>query len=437
MKRKYHVLAYSLLGAALAAALFFGVHAEKQRRNVARLADEAWEGALLTAIMQMEDIQTNIDKALVSQDRGQNAVLLYRIGSNASAVHGQLSMLPLSHVAMADAIKLCNQISDYADALLLRLGAKVEDSDASLLESMSAACGQLKNALEAARGEMTASEMRFEQLQQYMQDADAVNRPLEGVSGRVEYPTLIYDGPFSDVVSENAPRGLHAGQISAEEACDVAQRYLDGRAKKAEIAQESGGSIPAWGVKATLSDCVLQLAVTKQGGDVLWMFPERAGFAVQYGLEECRQAAQAFLASHGYGDMQLTFWQIYGGMATLSYAAVQDGVLLYPDLVKVQVRMDTLQVVGVEARHYLTSHTLRSQLTPAISEEEARGAVSDRLQNAEARLCVIPQGGSEHLCWEFTGEYNGNTYYVFIDAHTGRQRDIQRLVQTGVGPMAE
>jgi len=239
------------------------------------------------------------------------------------------------------------------------------------------------------------------------------------------------------VVSENAPRGLHAGQISAQQACEVAKAYLDGRAKNAEITQESGGAMPAWGVKATLADCVLQLAVTKQGGDVLWMFPEQAGFVMKYGLEECKQAAQDFLASHGYGDMQLTFWQIYGGMATLSYAAVQDGVLLYPDLVKVQVRMDTLQVVGVEARHYLASHTQRDSLAPSISEEEARGALSERLQNVSSRLCVIPQGNAEYLCWEFTGEYNGNTYYVFIDAHTGQQRDIQRLVQTGIGPMAE
>ena len=134
--------------------------------------------------------------------------------------------------------------------------------------------------------------------------------------------------------------------------------------------------------------------------------------------------------------MQLTFWQIYGGMATLSYASVQDGVILYPDLIKVQVRMDNLHVVGLEARHYLTSHTQRADLRPSVSEEEARGALSDRLTNVTGRLCVIPQNGREYLCWEFTGDYHDNTYFVYIDALTGKQRDIQLLVQTSLGPKA-
>ena len=68
---------------------------------------------------------------------------------------------------------------------------------------------------------------------------------------------------------------------------------------------------------------------------------------------------------------------MYGGMATLSYAAVQDGVLLYPDLVKVQLRLDTLAVVGLEARHYLSSHTRRNSLTPAVSRRQAEAAVSE------------------------------------------------------------
>ena len=71
-----------------------------------------------------------------------------------------------------------------------------------------------------------------------------------------------------------------------------------------------------------------------------------------------------------------------------------------------------------------------------MSEEEARGAISERLKNVTSRLCLIPQNGQEYLCWEFTGDYNGNTYFVYIDATTGRPRDIQQLVQTSIGPKA-
>ena len=436
MQRKFHALCYTALALALAAAFVVGFRAEMRSRTYARLMNDACEGALMSAMMQLEEMRLNIDKALISHEQGQNAALLSRIGSDAAAVQSSLSFLPLSHVAMADAVKICNQLSDYANALLKRVGAQIDTEDAALLAEIADTCAQLQSALETAHGQMRDKELRFEQLQQYMQDADALSRPVEGANENIDYPTLIYDGPFSDVVSENAPRGLGERQISAEQALGIAQTYLENAAAQAELTQESGGAIPAYGVKVTLNDCVLQLAVTKQGGNVLWMFPEHAEFTMQYGLEECKQAAQDFLLRHGYGNMLLTFWQIYGGMATLSYASVQDGVILYPDLVKVQVRMDTLEIVGVEARHYLTSHTQRDNLMPTLDENAARAALSERLQNVTARLCVIPQNGQEYLCWEFTGEYNGNTYFVYIDAQTGKQRDIQRLVQTSIGPKA-
>ena len=64
-------------------------------------------------------------------------------------------------------------------------------------------------------------------------------------------------------------------------------------------------------------------------------------------------------------------------------------------------------------------------------------AVSERLTVTGARLCVIPLNAREYLCWQFTGAYNGQTYYVYIDAQTGAQRDIQRLVVSSEGPKAE
>ena len=76
-------------------------------------------------------------------------------------------------------------------------------------------------------------------------------------------------------------------------------------------------------------------------------------------------------------------------------------------------------------------------MSHSVSRRQAEAAVSERLRVSGARLCVIPLNGKESLCWQFTGVYNGQTYYVYIDARTGRQRDIQRLVVSAEGPKAE
>ncbi|MBQ9195979.1 MAG: germination protein YpeB [Clostridia bacterium] len=437
MQKKHHIILYSLLTMCVVLAVAYAVEAETETRRAAGSLEDGYRGALLSAMTQMEQARNNIDKAMVSDDAGQSARLIGRIRSDAAAVQGALSALPLAQSAMGEAVKLCNQLSDYADSLLAKGGSALSDGDAGTLSSLRRACDALLSALRHAYGQMRVGRMAFGAESVYMADADRAARPLESVGEEIEYPTLIYDGPFSDVVSEAAPRGLGAGEVTREEAVALAADFVDADRGAAAFTQESGGSIPAYDVQVTLPDDTLHLAVTRQGGQVLWMFPETAGYTPVYGLTEARQAAERFLSAHGYGEMELTFWQAYGGMATLSYAAVQEGVLLYPDLVKVQIRLDTLAAVGLEARRYLSSHYRRQSLTPAVTREQAQSAVSPRLEIADSRLCVIPLNADEYLCWQFTGSYGGQTYYVYIDALTGRQRDIQRLVTGESGPKAE
>jgi len=115
---------------------------------------------------------------------------------------------------------------------------------------------------------------------------------------------------------------------------------------------------------------------------------------------------------------------------------VQDGVLLYPDQVKVQISMDSGTVVGAECTQYLSSHTKRSGLEPGIPREQAQDLVSAKLEVAHTRLCIIPQNGAERLCWGFEGTHQGAKYWVFIDAGSGKAADILRVVQTPQGEAA-
>ena len=435
MQRKHHLILYALLALCLVLAVAWAAQAESEKNRLARALEEGYAGALEDAMARMRQLRGNIDKALVSADAGQSALLIARIGSDAAAAQGLISTLPLSHPAMGEAVKLCCQAGDYALALLPGAGESLTEEQARRLTELSAACQSLLEGMEAAAGQMRAEKLAFGAEALMLADADGDARPLERAAQSITYPTLIYDGPFSDVVSEDAPRGLGEGTVSQEEAEAIAAAFTG--ADSAVCVQESGGDMPAYVVQAAGAGGDVTLAVTKQGGQVLWMAPEQGGWETKYGLEDCRRAAKGFLQSHGYGEMALTFWQMYGGLATLSYAAVQEGVLLYPDLVKVQLRLDTLDVGGIEARHYLASHTLRQGLTPGVTRQEAQKAVSGRLNVTAAQLCLIPLNRSEVLCWQFTGESEGRIYYVYIDAHTGRQREILQRVESDAGPRAE
>ena len=63
--------------------------------------------------------------------------------------------------------------------------------------------------------------------------AQADSRPLEMVGDKdhgMDYPSMVYDGAFSDATHFGAPKALREGEITAEEALTIARDFVGGRA---------------------------------------------------------------------------------------------------------------------------------------------------------------------------------------------------------------
>jgi len=176
------------------------------------------------------------------------------------------------------------------------------------------------------------------------------------------------------------------------------------------------------------------VCVTKTGGHVLYLMTERTFSEASLSDEECIDRAEEFLSQKGYSEMQPTYWSTADGVCTINFAAVQSGVLLYPDLVKVSFAMDDGAIVGIEARNYLANHAKRILAEPSISLVQAQSSLSERLTVTGSRLCVIPTDPGEALAWEFSAEIDGvGSYLIYIDAMTGYELEILRLVETESG----
>ncbi len=425
MRKKYllpaAILSVLLVAAGALAAAGWQEAAERKMR-----LREIYEGAVLSALRQTEDMRLCLQKAVLSQDRETSAAYLSQVSSGGAQVQRSLSLLPLAHTANQRAMKFANQLADYADSLIRK--GEITSQDYRQLGQLIEGCQAYTQALSAAREELSAGALAGEGLFPAGEEAP-------GYDSAVSYPTLIYDGPFSDARERPGAGALaELKEISREEALSLAAGFAGReRVVSAIPGTDSGGDIPCYGVTLRLSDVTLEAAVTRQGGKILWMAPDSADFSQQKGLEECRAAAEQFLSRQGYGQMEPTFFQAYQGVGVISFAAVQGDILLYPDLIKVQLRLDNAQVVGWEARNYLLNHRERGALEPALTPEEARAKISSRLDIRKNRLCVIPTEQGERLCYEFRGVFQGDTYLVYIDAETGEQAELLKLVEGEAG----
>lgn len=412
------LLCVALLGAV---ALAFWQYQEAQAASLSVRTGR--ERAYYSALDALTNLEADLSKALIASGPGQHALLLGRAATLSAAAGENLSTLPAVYGADEAGLKFLSQTGDYAQTLAAAAaeGRTLTSNDLEQLARLLTKSGELRRHLESGAG--------------FSYDESTAARDLSGI----EYPALLYDGPFSDGIRAGAPRGLGSRTVTAEEAVAIARAFVD--AQSAQRAADMVGPIPCWGVSALLSDLTVTVQVTRQGGNVLWMAPETAGFTPALDIRACKERAAAFLLQQGFGEMEASFAQQYDGLAVISFAAVQDGVLLYPDLVKVQVRMDTGDVVGLEANNYWMNHVARENLTPSLSESEARLNVSGRLTVTASRLCVIPvddglqTGVTEKLCWEFDGTWSGSRYLIYIDARTGDEIKVLKEVAGNGGTM--
>ena len=444
MKPKHHLILYTFLGLAAGICLLLAFSYATQAQRSAQALEDSYTQRMLEAQEHLQALSIRLDKTAAAQDARMQVELLTGAARQADGVVSDLTALPLSHVAMSHTIKFCNQLSEYAlmQALLCASGQLLTETAAQELNRMGDSCMLLVGQLATARDAMLAQSLRMGgDTSVFYAPAQLSARPLEQVGdpdNGMEYPSMIYDGAFSDARHAGTPKALGSGTITMEQAVQIARVFVgEERVQDAKPGVETGGVLPCFGVTLTLTDgTVLNADVTRQGGKLLWIMPEHASFQPALTLEECTLAAQAFLRSRGYGDMEPNHYQVYDGLAVINFVSVQDGVLLYPDLIKVQIRMDSGELVGLESNNYLMNHTQRTDLAPKIPKAQAVDKTSARLTDKTARLCVIPYRSGERLCWEVSGMYDGSEYRVYVDAHTGGEVQVLKMIHEPAGEMA-
>ena len=198
-----------------------------------------------------------------------------------------------------------------------------------------------------------------------------------------------------------------------------------------------------WMVPSMHSKCVpcdteglIDLDISRKGGHVVWMLDNRTVGETNLSVGKAVARAADFLAERGMSRMQPTWSSVVANGAIVPFAFVQDDIVVYPDLVKVTVALDNGEIIGYEALGYLMSHHPRDLPEPALTETEARQRVSDLLSTGEGRLALIPlETLEEVLTWEFPAELDGDPYIVYVNAVTGDEEQILKLLTTEEGPV--
>lgn len=247
-----------------------------------------------------------------------------------------------------------------------------------------------------------------------------------------EYPTLIYDGPFSDSVSKKESVFLKdKGELTAREAmqkvADAFSLQISSLKKEEDILSQPERYCFSVGGN--------DITVTKRGGYICTLLTDTYAFEENIGADEAIKRGQAYLEKLGYSDMVSSYYSIYDGVCTVNYAYEKDGIICYADLIKVSIALDTGKLTGLDARNYLMSHSERALSSPRLTKQKAEKLILPTLTVLDSRLAVIPlDTGKEAFCYELRcTDEDKKELLIYINALTGRQEDLLILLYSDGG----
>ena len=441
--------------------------AEARAQSLETMVQANYRQAFYELSDNVNDIQNTLKKLRVTNSPSRHVQLLADVYRLSGAAVANMGSVPRSHVDAAELNSFIVRVGDYANVLTKRIlnGGVLTQEDYDQLDSLFEASVQINNDLSdrMARDDFPIASLTAEGYYASSAEAEAAgegggqdgaaearaggteegNTPSTGAQEDKEsisdYPTLIYDGPFSQSNEEAAPRGLPQGEIDEESARKLAVAFLGGGALTGTGLEE--GTIPVYGFYGKdASDRNVELTVTRQGGAVLWMMAETPagadGVPDEATVTAMRDAARTYLTQHGYADMEPTYAQFYDGIGVFNFAATQHDVILYNDLIKVYVERASATVCGVDANNYLMMHIPRTITAPLLSRDEAAQLVSEALTMQSVRLALIPKtAATEVLCYEFKGVCREAAFIVYINAATGAEEDIFEIIDAEDGQL--
>ena len=388
---------------------------------------------------EVNNAETKLNKVLASNSNTYRSKLLKEVSKNASEAQTRLNMLPYSINGLSDTISFVNQLSGYTETLAKNLdkGEKIDEKDQETLEKVYESVVNIKKSLNSMSKQMwegyniTSSSLKLDG------DYNSLTSDMSAMNGEdIEYPTMIYDGPFSDSQVNKEVKGLNFSEVSMETAKNNLGKILTNiSVDNLKFNGESSGHFQTYDFSYEDENGVYTFAqVTKKGGKLLTLSSQNIYKTKKLELANAEKIALDFAKKTGIESMKVVWSDVVGDDAFINLAPVIDGVIIYPDLVKVKVDLTKGDVLGFEASSYYMNHVNRKILPARITESVAKAKIYSGLYVKDLRLALIPlEYGEEVLCYEFICSMNGNTYYVYINAVNGAEENILKVVQTDNG----
>lgn len=374
----------------------------------------------------MENLDNDLDRARISASANNQARILTDLLVQARVAEIDLEKLPIDNQSDANLTAFINRVGAECERMLskLRRGETLNEKDRAVLQNLYEINHSVRQELSAYAGNMNNQDMMS-----FMKKGEG---ELKKVLEKVENATLPENRPQESMKDFLKPteNETPTAKIEVSRAEDLCKEYFsDYKIEDFQcIGETVGRHYTAYNVQGYDNEGTLLFAEVdcKTGALVRFNYYKDCNDE-NFTLDNAKQISQEFLSKLGYENMTAVRVRENGTDADYTFVYEQDGVIYYPDEIKVKVCRTRGMVTGFDGGRYLTNHKVRENPNVSLSLADAKDKLHDGLTVSSSRLAIVQTVNGEKPAYEFVCTYGEEQYVVYLNAQTGDEIAIINL----------
>lgn len=402
------------------------------------------ERALTQLGTYLDDIDLNLQKCIYSSSSAMLSDVASKLWRSSASAKESLSEITDGNTEVSGVYKFLSQVGEYTLSLNKKLssGEKLTGEEINNLKKLKQYSQKLSQTVNYLIEEEENGGLNFEEVKSTLQgegdeklylatELNDANQALQ------DYPTLIYDGPFSDHINSKKSQLLeNLEDVTQDAAQEKAAKFLGVGKEEIYFLNKTDSNLSTY----TFYNSDTTVSVTQKGGLISYML--KSGYAGESTLEskDAVKKARAFLEKNGYTKIKESYYSTVDGVCTVNFSYYEDGVTYYTDLIKVSVALDNGDITGFDASGYIMNHKKRS--IPSKTKytlESAKKLIKDDLEVLSFKKAYIPTDyETENYVYEYHCRADDSQeILVYIDPLTGEEKDILILLYSDGGVLTK
>lgn len=426
--------------------LVTGYYAYKLREKYIITVNNNYNRAFSEAVNHINNIENFLAKTQITKNPEYSAENLTEIWNDANMAMVYLSEIPFDSEGNAKTIKFLNQVSDYSYLLAKKnlSSEELSDEDFENLSKLYDYSKELELVLNQLSEEIYSGSLNWNELKNntkttFAQEVGNIDVFSNVDSTFNDYEGLIYDGAFSEHLNRNDKKALTGNEITKEEAEDKIENYIFDDIEKIDyrgFLENVDIQVYTFDVYVKNSESKYYIEITKVGGFLYQLNNSKEIYEEKISQETANKLGIEYLNKIGFKNMKETYFTKRENVVTVNYAYNQDGIICYPDLIKVKIALDDGKILGIETKGYLNCHYERTFNTPKISKDDAKKNINTKLEILDESEAIIPNDdGKEIYCYEYKGNVEDKEFLVYVNVETGKEENILMILDTPGGTL--